>query len=153
MLRALRLNSRRNPANYAVRWQALKYEDHLPLTPIRRAYPDSWVTSVIERLGGGGAEGHVAVVTSNHGESVEAQEMTRTLSQFGIPPDHSGTLNHLQEEVMRLVGGPPPLVYGTNFEFGSVDEAKAFVDRVIAAVQNSYDKFDMVDGKIVLLPR
>jgi len=144
MLRALRLNPRRNPPNYAVRWQSSKYEDHLQLTPIRGAYPDSWVTSSIERLGGGGAEGFVAVVTADHGESVETQEMNRTLAQFGIHPDQSGRLNHLQETVMGFVGGPPPRIYSAHFEMKSVDEAKGFIDRVIVAVQNSADKFEMV---------
>ena len=131
---------RRNPANYSVRWQAMKYEEQLPLTPIRGAYPDAWITANFERNG----EGVVAVVTTDHGESVEMQEMTRTLAQFGIPTDHSGRLNYLQEEVMGLVGGPPPRIYYAHLTFKSVDEAKAFVDRVIAAVQNSYDKFEMV---------
>jgi hypothetical protein len=144
MLRALRLNPRRNPANYAVRWESSKYEDHLQLTPIRGAYPDSWVTSSIERLGGGGAEGFVAVVTTDHGESVETQEMNRTLAQFGIHPDQSGRLDHLQETVMGFVGGPPPRIYYAHFEMKSVEEAKGFVDRVIAAVQNSADKFQTV---------
>jgi hypothetical protein len=146
MLRVPRLNPRpkRNPANYAVRWESGKYEDHLALTPIRGAYPDSWVTSNIERLSSGGAEGFVSVVTTDHGESVEAQEMNRTLAQFGIHPDQSGRLNHLQETVMGFVGGPPPRIYYAHFEMKSVAEAKAFVDRVIAAVQNSHDKFEMV---------
>lgn len=137
---ALRLLTvlRRNPANYAVRWESGKYEDHLPLTPIRRAYPDAWITANVEPSG----EGFVLVLTADHGASVEGQEMSRTLAQFGLPEAQGW--DHLKQQVMGLVGGPPPRAYVAYFEFGSVAEGKAFVDRVIAALQNSADKFEMV---------
>jgi len=101
----------------------------------------------IEPIGGGGAEGYVNVLTTDHDdESVETQEMNRTLAQFDMHPDQSGMMRHYQELVMRLVGGGrPPRVYGTSFEMKSVDEGKAFVGRVIAAVQNSRDKFERID--------
>jgi hypothetical protein len=136
-LLAPRLSIRRNPANYDIKWESMEYEDQLELTPIRGAYPDSWVMAGIERLGGGGAEGYVTVLTADHGFSAETQEMNRTLAQFDMHPDQSGMMRHYQELVMRLVGGGPPRIYYGQMAWKSVDEAKAFVDRVIAAVQKT----------------
>jgi hypothetical protein len=98
----------------------------------------------IERLGGGGAEGYVTVLTADHGFSAETQEMNRTLAQFDMHPDQSEMMRHYQELVMGFVGGLPPRIYSAHFEMKSVEEAKAFVDRVIAAVQNSRDNFEMI---------
>jgi len=146
-LRLLPTVLRRNPANYAVRWGKTKHEEHLPLTPIRRAYPDSWITASLNR-DGAFLMGNVQVVTADHGPSEETREMSRTLSPFGIFDTHADMFpgpNRLQLQVMEFVGsGTLPRVYSKQVAFSGISEAKAFVDRVIAALQNSADKFERV---------
>ena len=157
----VRTMSRRNPSNYDIKWEHHPKwgEDILDYTPIRSAYPNSWITSGIERLSRGGAVGYVTVITEDHGDSmVETREMDRTLKQFDIHPDRSGMIafdqasqpGSFQEKLRGFDGGRPIRAYHGKFSFKSVDESKAFVGRVIAALQNSTEKFELGGSEIRL---